>query len=214
MIGEDKEVETKEIILKIAIKSFIEEGFWEVPINSIIKELGMNKSEFNSYFKSKDQLICETIDKCFFSHFANIFRISNKHNITSKEKLQRIFQNYSETIDYLKKDFNVKTIKYESIICLFVTGTENYVLMTKYIKNFNKTLLEKIESIIEEGKISGEIIGTIDSKFTANSIFTELQNSIVLWAMNQKIDIKMLFEINFKYLWSNIRLGAKVYEKC
>ena len=70
--------------------------------------------------------------------------------------------------------------------------------MTNCIVDFNSRLLEKIEYVIQEGKILGEISSKVDSKLIAKHIVTLLQNDIVLWAMNQNIDMKMLFEVNFK----------------
>lgn len=204
-------MEVKAIILKSAIKLFIEEGFWEVSINCLIKEMDMDKKDFSSYFNSKEQLICEAIDKYFFSYFADIFKSREEDNITAKEELLRIFQRYSETESYLKNNFIVKKFNYESIICLLIRGTDNYESMTKYIIDFNEKLFQKIERVIEKGKISGEISNILDSKSIAESILKELQNSIVLWAMNQNINIKGLFETSFKHLWNNIKLGVSVY---
>ena len=77
--------------------------------------------------------------------------------------------------------------------------------MTNCIVDFNNRLLEKIEYVIEEGKLLGEISSKVDSKLVAKHTITLSQNAIVLWAMNQNINMKMLFETNFKYLWNNIK---------
>ena len=94
--------------------------------------------------------------------------------------------------------------------------------MTNCIVDFNNRLLEKIECVIEEGKILGEISSKVDSKLMAIHTLTLLQSAIVLWAMNQNIDMKMLFETNFKYLWNNIKssesnlviLDNNIIDKC
>jgi AcrR family transcriptional regulator len=192
-------------ILRIALKLFMERGFFEVSINDLIKEAGISKRSFNYYFNSKDQLICEAIEKLFFSHFEDVIRISDESNEISKDKLLRIFQIYSETDSYLKNNLSVKIFNYRSIICLTVEGIKDYKSMTNCIVDFNNRLLEKIEYVIENGKILGEISSRFDSKLVATHTLTLLQNAIVLWAMNQNIDMKMLFETNFKYLWNSIK---------
>ena len=99
----------------------------------------------------------------------------------------------------------MRTINYRSIIALLVEGIKDYKSMTNCIDDFNNNLLEKIENIIDEGKLFGEISSEIDSKFISKHILTLLQNAIVLWVMNQNIDITKLFEVNFKYLWNKIK---------
>lgn len=205
-IFQKEEFEIKEKVLKIALKLFMEIDFYEVSINDLIKKAGISKSSFYYYFSSKDQLICEAIEKLFFSRFEDILKISDECNEISKNKLLRIFQIYSETESYLKNNLSVKKFNYRSIINLTVEGIMDYKSMTNCIVDFNNRLLEKIEYVIEEGKILGEISSRVDSKFIATHILTLLQNAIVLWAMNQNIDMKMLFEINFKYLWNNIKV--------
>jgi AcrR family transcriptional regulator len=198
-------LKTKEKILKIALKLFIERGFLDVSIKDLIKEAGITKSSFYYYFNSKDQLICEALEKLFFSRFDDVIRISDECNWISKDKLLRIFQRYSETESYLKNNLRVERCNYKSIICLIVEGIKDYKSMTNCIVDFNNRLIEKIECIIREGKMLGEISSEVDSKLIATHILTSLQSAIVLWAMNQNINMKILFETNFKYLWNNIK---------
>jgi len=45
----------------------------------------------------------------------------------------------------------------------------------------------------------------ISSKATAKDTLSSLQSSVALWAMYQNIDMKILFETNFKHLWNAIK---------
>lgn len=198
-------MECKEKIMKAALKLFVEIGFWEVAIKDILKEVNITKEEFNNYFSGKDQLICETIHENYFLEFNNIIKDNNGDHMCSRDKLFKIFKKYSEIESYLKNNFGVRRFNYESIICLVIKGKKEYELMSEYVVNFNKILLEKIMCIIEEGQKSGEILNTIDSKLIGRRIIKLLQDSTVLWAMNQNIDIKRLFETDFKYLWNSIK---------
>lgn len=197
--------QTKKIILRIALKLFMEKGFGEVSINDLIKAAGITRKKFAYEFNSKDQLISEAIEKIFFPHFNYIIYFSEECNESSKDKLKRIFEIYSETKCYLRTDIGVRVINYRSIAGLLVEGIKDYKSMTNCVADFNNRLLEKIENIIDEGKLFGEISSEIDSKFIAKHTLTLLQNAIVLWVMNQNIDINKLFEVNFKYLWNKIK---------
>ena len=196
----------KEKILKIAFKLFIERGFLEVSINELIKEVGMTKSGFYHYFESKDQLICEAIEKFLFPYFEDIIRIIDECNEFPKKKLSKIFQKYSEAESYLKNNFNVDKINYRLLTFFTIEGIKKYKIITKHIAKFHNRLLEKIESVIEDGKRLGEISSKVVSKSTARYTISSLQSLIVLWVMNQNIDIKELFETNFRYLWNSIKL--------
>lgn len=198
-------MKTKEKILKIAFKLLLERGFREVSINDLIKEAGIDPICFDNYFKSKEQIICESIEKFFFSNFDDILKSTDNNKLSSKDKLLKIFQKYSETEKHLKFKLNINEFYYNSIICLIAEGMQCYKMMTNYIVNFNNRLKEKIECIIKEGKTQGEISSLVDSKLMAKNALISLQNNIVLWSMNQNINIKMLFDIDFRYIWKNIR---------
>lgn len=203
---EKEKIQTKEIILRMALKLFMEKGFGEVSINDLIKAAGITKKKFAYEFNSKDQLISEAIEKLFFPHFNDIIYFTEECNENSKEKLKKIFERYSEIKCYLRTEIGVRTINYRSSTVLLVEGIKDYKSMTNCVVDFNNRLLEKIENVIEEGKLFGDISSQIDSKFIAKHTLTLLQNAIVLWVMNQNIDINKLFEVNFKYLWNKIKL--------
>lgn len=167
----EEKFRTKEIILNIAFKLFMERGFGEVSINDLIKAAGITKKSFSYEFNSKDQLISEAIEKIFLPHFDDVIQFSDECNESSKDKLHRIFERYSEIKLYLKNNLRVRTFNYRSIICLMVEGIKDYKAMTNCIVDFNNKLLEKIEYVINDGKLLGEISSEIDSKLVAKYIF-------------------------------------------
>jgi AcrR family transcriptional regulator len=199
-------VEIKEKILKISLKLFIERGFLEVYIKDLIREIGIEKSVFYHYFKSKDQLIFEVIEEFWSPHLNNIIRVTDEYNDSSEKKLLKIFQKYSEIESYLRNNLNLDGFNYSAIIFLTIEGLKRHEFETNKVVEFNNRLLEKIESIIEDGKRLGEILNNIDSKSIAINILSSLQSDMVLWAMNQDFNIKELFEMSFKYLWNSIKL--------
>jgi AcrR family transcriptional regulator len=205
-------VKIKEKILRISIKLFIERGFQEVSVNDLVRESYISISSFNNYFESKDQLICETIEKFMFPYFDDILRIAGECGGFSKNKLLKIFREYSEIESYLKNNFNINKISHRSINFLTTEGIKKYETISKYMTNFNNRLLQKIELIIEEGKKLGEISSTVVSKTAAMNILESLKSSTVLWIMNQSIDIKLLFETNFKHLWNEIKSPESSFE--
>ena len=149
--------------------------------------------------------MCEAMEKFVFPCFDEITIITNEYSGFPKKKLLKLFQKYSEVESYLKHNLSIDKINYRLIIFLTIEGVKKYESMTKYIVDFNNKLLEEIECIIEEGKRLGEILSTVNSKSIAIYTLSSLQSALVLWGMNQNIDIKVLFETNFKYLWNSIK---------
>lgn len=210
----------KDDILRMAFRLFVERGFLEVYTTDIIKEFSIDKNVFYHYFKSKDQLIFEIIEKYWYPHFNDIIRTADEYNESSKKKLLKIFRKYSETENYLKSKLKVDRFNYGAIIFLTVEGLKIYedsTTMTNQIVDFNNRLIEKIEAVIEEGKRLGEILGTVNSKSIALDTVSSLQNALALWVMYENIDIKVLFETNFKYLWNAIKspeIDDTIIKKC
>jgi AcrR family transcriptional regulator len=196
-------VEIKEKILKSSIKLFMENGFFEVSIRDIFKQININKSAFYKYFKSKDELIYKVIEEFCSPYFDEIIGATNLRNESTKKKLKTIFIKYCGIIPYLKKILNINKFHYIAVTFITIEGLKSYE-NKNLVNDFNHRLLEGIDNVVEEGKELGEILPAIDSLSTSKSIVSMLQSSMVLWAMNQNIDINLLFKTNFKYLWKSI----------
>lgn len=199
-------MEIKDKILKKAFELFLEKGVFEIYVADVVREMNLNKSDVYNCFKTRDELINEVIGELWGPHLDEIIMAAESSGDESTEKiLLRIFEKYSEMKSYLKNNFNVSNFNYESIMFLTSEVLKSYSTIPKLITNFNNKLLEKIENVIDEGKKLGEILSTVNSKSVAMQILSSLQSNILLWGMNQKINIRLLYETSFKYLWDSIK---------
>jgi len=198
-------MDTRERILRMALKLFIEKGFAEVSINNLIQEVGIAKGSFYYHFKSKEQLINEIIERVIFPYLDDILKSLDECNGSAKEKLLNAFEKNSQAEVYLRIDFNVDNINNRSIIILIVECIKRYENMATHIIEFTDQLLGRIENIIEEGKSKYQILNTVDSKSISISIVSSVVGGLAVWVMNPKIDLKMLFDNNFEYLWNSIK---------
>lgn len=197
-------METKDRILRTALKLFVEKGFAEVSINDLIKEVGIAKGGFYHHFKSKDELIYEMMEGFAYPLLEGIIRSIDECNGSVKEKLSCLFKKYSEVQSYLKTTLEIDEVNDTSIMVLIIEGVKRYEIINNHIIDFIERLSNKIESLFEEGKKLGEISGKIDSKSSALYTLSTLEGAIILWGLNPNIDIKMLFENNFTYLWNSL----------
>lgn len=89
-------METKDRILRTALKLFVERGFTEVSINDLINEVGIAKGGFYHHFKSKDELIYIMMEKISYPILESFIISIDECNGSIKEKLLCLFQKYSE----------------------------------------------------------------------------------------------------------------------
>ena len=111
--------ETKEHILLVATRLFLQKSFKEVTMNEIVDKTGLSKGAFYYYFKSKEQLFFEVIE-----YFMK--NIAHDYESYSKESLYKFYQDYARGISALsekhlekyKGDLNegVFTMNYFSLI--------------------------------------------------------------------------------------------------
>lgn len=80
------------------------------------------------------------------------------------------------------------------------------------MEKFSYPLFENMIRSIDEcnGSVKlGEISHKVNPKSCALYILSSLEGAIILWALNPNIDLKVVFEDNFKYLWSAIAESGK-----
>lgn len=100
-------MEIKEKILKSSIKLFMENGFFEVSIRDIFKQININKSAFYKYFKSKDELIYKVIEEFCSPYFDEIIGATNLCNESTKKAENNFYKIlWNNTI--FKKDSKYK----------------------------------------------------------------------------------------------------------
>ena len=61
---------TKEYIMDVALKLFLQKNFKEVTMKEIVEKTGLSKGAFYHYFKSKEKFFLEVINN-FFSSVMN-----------------------------------------------------------------------------------------------------------------------------------------------
>lgn len=202
---ENKGTDTRERIVSIAFKLFLERGIAEVSINDLIKEVGIAKGGFYHHFKSKDELIYEIIEKIIYPYLNKIIKNIDEFNCSAKEKILEIFKSHYEAENYVKTTFNIDKISERSIIILIVECIKRYETVATFMVEFANKLIEKVQKIIEVGKENGEFSNTIDSKSAATYIVSALEGSTALWVINPNINMKVLFENNFYFMWNSLK---------
>ncbi|PTM58728.1 TetR/AcrR family transcriptional regulator [Desmospora activa] len=139
-------INTKEHILNVSLKLFMQNSYKEVTLKEIVKQTGMSKGAFYHYFESKEQLFIEVINFAFSSVMEVPYSNFSKKSF---------YQFYHDYINYFINEEASKL-------------TVNYISLTfdalKFVPGFQKKLLESQQGqmkawkdIIQAAREQGEI---------------------------------------------------------
>jgi|GEM_PF-403348 len=107
-----RSMETKEKILKTALRLFYENGFYKTTTNEIAKQAAVPIGSLYSYFKNKDMILLEILDdynQAFMDRFdklnigENIDRSQNDKKSWIKKTIETLIEIHEET-----KEFNLE----------------------------------------------------------------------------------------------------------
>jgi AcrR family transcriptional regulator len=78
-------------LIDIALKQFLENGYEETSVRSILKEADGEIGMFYHYFKSKNEIYEAALENYNEKYIANFTEIGNSTGLSFKEKLNQIF---------------------------------------------------------------------------------------------------------------------------
>ncbi len=96
--------ESKEHIIIVASRLFMQKSFKEVTMNEIVKETGLSKGAFYYHFKSKEELFSEVLTY-FFLNMTNL-----NYDKYSSQSLRRFYIDVAEGINSLT-EFYIEKFK-------------------------------------------------------------------------------------------------------
>lgn len=156
---------TREHILNVAFKLFLQKSFKEVTIKEIVEETGLSKGAFYHYFTSKEQLFLELINNVFSSV------LDVPYDQFNRESLYHFYIDY---INYYVENLNQNNISGEGSATNF-----NYISLIfdaiKLFPDFQERLQESKDvqlnswkKIIHASREKGEIDSPMSDEQIAN----------------------------------------------
>lgn len=153
---------TREHILNVTFRLFLQKSFKEVTLKEIVEETGLSKGGFYHYFTSKEQLFNELMNRVFSSI------IDVPYDQFHKESL------YNFYIDYI--NYYVQNLKQHNRTEEGEAPSFNYISLIfdaiKLIPNFKEKLQEARKIQLSSWK---EIIGTARNKGEIDSPMNDEQ---------------------------------------
>ncbi|OGO78143.1 MAG: hypothetical protein A2Y23_11375 [Clostridiales bacterium GWB2_37_7] len=134
----------KNELVELAEKLFLEKGYEETSIDDILDASGLSKGGFYHYFKSKDEVLVESINNFAESLLKELEPIIDDTKLDAMEKLKR----------FLEKKISSQRPKKELIGYLCMLLKSDFTLY-KYTSTIVQKYVDPFARIIEQGVNEG-----------------------------------------------------------
>ncbi|MFB6291257.1 MAG: TetR/AcrR family transcriptional regulator [Candidatus Bipolaricaulia bacterium] len=180
--GLDSETRKGEL-LEAASDLFLENGYRETSVNSIVESIGVSKGTFYYYFDSKEDVLDGLVQKLGEPIYQKIDEIIARDSLNAIEKLNRIFSASRRTKLDNKKDLRK--------IFHLMYRPENLRLRDKIQKQTVERSAPKIAKVLKQGIDEG----TLDTPFPEEAsrlifrIGTDLQEDMAEALLSEETEI-------------------------
>lgn len=203
-------INTKEKILEVAFVLFLNKGYDSVSISNIKKEANVGSGTIYNYFKSKEDLYDEVLNKYLINLFYIFIENIKNFNGNTKEKLiffNMEFLTSEESDKYLRLkhvNYKFKEIDYRKMHFLYITGLQHHKTIKDKTERFSTDINKLLNEIIIQGKINNEIREDLDEKEIVPFILSTFSGIYFLWLNNDDLNLKEVVNSNVNHIWNYI----------
>ena len=159
----------KEYILEKAFDVFMDKGYDSTSITVLQKELGMSRGAMYRYFKGKDELFKEVVDKYVIGLIAR-FHPQIAEDMTLVELIEYLYNYQKRVFVYLDKQ-NIET-RFLNFTALIIQAAKHYPGFIETIKTEKIKSLETWKTAINNSLAKGEIRDDVDVNILAGIFST------------------------------------------
>lgn len=197
-------------VVQSAFDLIILNGLANLSVNDMIKELKMTKGGFYYYFKSKDELICEIIDKyvlgilwCQFKDIC-IRNVSGDGCLSVKEKLKAFYMIIPNPIIVDDNGNTIKKYSIKSYFFMLYELIDKYPKLSEEYKKYYYENREMLTRILDEGKEKGCVKKEIDSENFAELMLAIRDGLFSIYMVNDENCINSKLEASFEIIWKQM----------
>jgi TetR/AcrR family transcriptional regulator, transcriptional repressor for nem operon len=171
--------DSKEHIIAVASRLFLQKNFKEVTMKEIVNKTGLSKGAFYHYFESKEKLFGEVIDQFLSSQMYFDF---DKYSNSSLYEFYHVCANNSNSIKEIisGSNENADDAVFSTNFYFLIFDAMNLIPgFRKKIEDYGKKELNAWSLVIKKAKESGEIKSTLSDKQIA-MIFTSTADGVAM----------------------------------
>lgn len=203
-------METRTYIVETAFRCFLDEGFDQVSLNSLIARTGLSKGAFYHYFNSKEDLLNEIADRYLLDYIGKNLnqadvsdnRVSFEQQLDSLIETMFAFQtsipHLLETTVDRKRFFRM----------LFSVINQNEKLKENYIETREK-FLSKFEQLLQDAIANHEISKHIDVQQVAVALYATMRGTMFEWSISEEDEIEPLIHANIRCIVDILKIGVE-----
>lgn len=156
--------DTRDRIVEIASKLFMQKSFKEVTIKEIVEKTGMSQGAFFHYFKTKEVLFLEVIENVLVS-------IDDYYDSLTKDSLQQFYRQYIHTIldnimpEYISMEDGDSVMNYFS---LCFEAVKIFPDFKHKISDIHEIEFNNWKSVVSKARANGEISSVMKDEEIAN----------------------------------------------
>lgn len=201
---------SRDKVVQSAFELLILNGVANLSINDMLKELKMTKGGFYYYFKSKDELICEIIDKHLLEILWRKLRQAVDSNVAEsnilpiKEKLKIFYllipnPSIIDENGSILREFSIK-----SYFFMLYELIDKYPKLNEGYRKYYNENLKILVQILNEGKDRGCINKDIDEEGFAELIMAIRDGIFTIYMVNGEGCIAEKLEASFEVIWKQL----------
>lgn len=192
-------MDTKDHILGVAIKLFLQKNFKEVTMKEIVEKTGLSKGAFYHYFESKEKLFQEILN-LFYLTVMNI-----DYDKYSKDSLYQFYNDCSRDKDASAirfpqdEDDDGENYFNMNFFFLIFDGLKLFPEFRGKLQDFQKKELKAWTAMIKQARAKGEIKSTLSDEHIA-MIFIHTSDGVAMnlilggHTKNLKDEIKLIWD--------------------
>lgn len=198
-------MDTRDRIIRTAFIGFLENGYEGISLNEIIKRTGMTKGAFYYYFKNKEQLIKELIDKYLFSYlniYGNSFISSSN---TAEESLYAMASVFANMFTIVSKQIDLE-IDPRRFYSLFMSALSKNKDVYQSNSSNQEDLNSRLKRVIAKGIRNGEFRQEVDADEVAFLCSSMLHGVLLDWVNDESIELEYSLRKGIKSIINIIRV--------
>lgn len=161
-------------IVNATLKIISERGVRNLTTSAIAHEVGMSEANLYRHFANKDEILMETVGSIGSGLGKNLEKVFQ----SSESPLEHLRQIFSLHLIFVEKNQGIPRLVFSEEI-----HGGNKALKVKILETIN-TYSARLELIIREGQVAGDIKEDIDPVSASLTIIGMLQVTILRWALS------------------------------